>query len=110
MNVLASAIRLYQRSRVVNTAVRLSVRAHHAVTPNRARAVCPHLGHCSNAGLAAALGAPAGTMGLAALPGILSRMSACTGLGEGYTRSGVDGDCHELGVMMPHPMEGGGGC
>lgn len=90
MNVLAAAIRLYQRSAVVNTAVRLSVRAHHKLTPGGPRAVCPYRGTCSKTGLAAA-----GTLGMKALPAILSRMSTCD-VGEGYTL-----------FHLPHPMDPG---
>lgn len=98
MNVLAAAIRLYQRSPAVNTAVRLSVRAHHALTPGGPRAVCPYRGQCSKTGLAAA-----GTMGMAALPDILARMRACSA-GEGYTGVSVD-PCNA--IHLPHPMDPG---
>jgi hypothetical protein len=99
MNVLAAAIRLYQRSPVVNTAVHLSVRVHHALTPRGCRAVCPYRGQCSATGLAAA-----GTLGMKALPAILSRMSRCT-LGEGYTGS------RPGRLSMPHPLfPDDGGC
>lgn len=89
--MLAAAIRLYQRSPVVNTAVRVSVRAHHKLTPGGRRAVCPYRGQCSSTGLAAA-----GTLGMAALPAILARMSTCA-VGEGYTSA----------PCLPHPMEPG---
>jgi len=95
MNILPAAIRLYQKSPLVNRAVRLSVRAHHRLTPRGPRAACPYPGNCSAAGLAAA-----NTMGMAALTGIVSRMAACNA-----------GDCGwgEM-KMMPHPMDGGGAC
>jgi putative component of membrane protein insertase Oxa1/YidC/SpoIIIJ protein YidD len=106
MNLLATAIRLYQKSPAVNIAVRLSVRAHHKLTPGGTRAACPFPGQCSSTGLAAA-----NAMGMAALPAIVSRMRACAPRAEDGPRCGI-GDFASVDPCnaMPHPMDGGGGC
>lgn len=91
MNMLSAAIRLYQKSSAVNIAVRLGVRAHHKLTPDAPRAACPYPGKCSATGLAAA-----NMMGMAALPAILSRMSAC-GVTEPDCKVGIhDPDCNYI--------------
>lgn len=108
MNVLSAAIRLYQKSPVVNKAVRLSVHAHHKLTPGGARAACPYPGACSKTGLAAAQ-----LMGMAALPGILSRMSACApqGYDPDCNHAGVEElPCKSVGGCMPHPLDPTDGC
>ena len=72
MNVLVSAIRLYQRFTFVNATVRLTVGVHHAVTPRTERGPCPLSPECSKTGLIEAQ-----ARGLLALPAILRRMSVC---------------------------------
>ena len=118
MKLLPAAIRLYQKSGLVNTAVRLGVRAHHKVTPNGYRAPCPYPGQCSAVGLEAA-----NTMGMAALPGIWSRMRACAPSTEEMECKSVghDPDCNMISGgldgcgsgfcgAMPHPMDPTDGC
>lgn len=77
MNLLEGAIRLYQRSSVVNTAVRKGVHAHHRLRPDDVqRGPCPLAGRCSAEGLASAR-----LLGASALPAILGRMSLCGQVG-----------------------------
>jgi hypothetical protein len=89
MNILASSIRAYQRSRIVNRAVRAAVHTHHRLRPDTSRGPCPLAGQCSKEGLAAAQ-----ALGMAALPAILARMAACgrTRVGPMYPRRDY-GDC-----------------
>jgi len=75
MNILVLAISLYQRSRLVNRAVRLAVAAHHMIRKPVTRP-CPHAAEgCSSHFAAQARTARFG--GLAALPSILAAMSLC---------------------------------
>lgn len=69
--MLATAIRLYQRSAIVNRMVRTGVRVHHAIRKPETQP-CPYAGECSKVGLAQAQ-----LLGMAALPLIASRMSVC---------------------------------
>lgn len=73
--LLITAIRLYQKYRIVNLTVRLAVRLHHRLRPAE-RGTCPLGGMCSATGLSEAR-----TMGLRALPLIVGRMSTCAGPG-----------------------------
>jgi hypothetical protein len=68
--ILVRFIQLYRRYRAVNRAVKLAIRLHHAVVPG-SRSACT-LADCAGTGLAEAQ-----EMGWRALPGILSRISAC---------------------------------
>jgi hypothetical protein len=82
-NMLVLAIRLYQNSSLVNTAVRSAIRIHHKLTPSVSRGPCT-LVNCSGTGLA-----EAAELGFRALPGILSRINACGNI------------CDETGIELP---------